>query len=185
MKKTKKIIITLITLLLSISLASCESSSYNTSSKVSNEEIDKAAKEKEEKETEENTKKLESEKKAREQKEIEEQKRIEEENAPETTPEVEETASETTTETGETKELDPRLYEPDGSVIKIKSTKTIKNGKNTYEADTTPYVIKGNSKSMIYHVPGQRDYDKISTKNVVHFATKEDAEKKGYRPAAR
>lgn len=74
---------------------------------------------------------------------------------------------------------------PDGTVIGITSTAEVTIGKRTFTADTTPHVIKGNSSSMIYHSPGQRDYNKISVNNVVHFATREEAEKAGYRPAQR
>lgn len=74
---------------------------------------------------------------------------------------------------------------PDGTVIGITSTQEITSGGRTYTADTTPNVIKGNANSMIYHSPGQRDYNKISVNNVVHFATAEDAENAGYKPAER
>lgn len=43
--------------------------------------------------------------------------------------------------------------------------------------------IIGNKKSMIYHSPGCRDYDKVSEKNRVHFRTAQDAERAGYRAA--
>ncbi|MGO3018235.1 MAG: thermonuclease family protein [Anaerococcus sp.] len=74
---------------------------------------------------------------------------------------------------------------PDGNVKGITSTKKITMRGKTYTADTTPNVIKGNSNSMIYHLPGQSDYNKISVNNVVHFATIEDAKAAGYRPAKR
>lgn len=55
----------------------------------------------------------------------------------------------------------------------------------SYVADTTQGVIKGNRRSKIYHMPGQKDYDNISVKNVVYFETEEDAINAGYRKALR
>lgn len=55
----------------------------------------------------------------------------------------------------------------------------------SYVADTTQGVIKGNRKSKIYHMPGQKDYDNISVKNTVYFETEEDAINAGYRKALR
>lgn len=54
-----------------------------------------------------------------------------------------------------------------------------------YTADTTQGKIKGNSNSMIYHVPGGASYDKISVNNVVYFDTEQDAINAGYRKAKR
>lgn len=54
-----------------------------------------------------------------------------------------------------------------------------------YIADTKEGVIKGNRNSRIYHMPGQRSYNKISKKNVVYFKTEEEAKAAGYRPAKR
>lgn len=51
--------------------------------------------------------------------------------------------------------------------------------------DTTQGKIKGNRNSMIYHCPGQRDYNRISVKNVVYFDTEEAAQAAGYRRALR
>ncbi|MDY6063212.1 MAG: thermonuclease family protein [Erysipelotrichaceae bacterium] len=90
---------------------------------------------------------------------------------------------ETKNEDNNQNKLNPKLYNEDGTVIGITSKQFIKNGNREYFADTTPYVIKGNSKSHIYHCPGQKDYNKISIDNVVHFATVEDAKNAGYRPA--
>lgn len=44
-------------------------------------------------------------------------------------------------------------------------------------------IIKGNKNSKIYHLPGQKDYDKISPKNVVYFNS--EAQAAGYRVAKR
>lgn len=67
----------------------------------------------------------------------------------------------------------------------IESSETITVGGKTFVADTSRGVVKGNSKSMIYHVQGQRDYNKISVENVVHFASEDEAIKAGYRKAKR
>lgn len=83
------------------------------------------------------------------------------------------------------KQYDSRFYTPTGQVIGVTSTAWVKKGKNTYLADTTPYVIKGSVNSKIYHVPGQMDYNKIAVKNVIHFANEKDALRLGYRKAKR
>lgn len=57
-------------------------------------------------------------------------------------------------------------------------------GKN-YNANTTSGKIKGNSKSMIYHVPGGASYNKISESNVVYFNSEEEAQAAGYKRAKR
>lgn len=54
---------------------------------------------------------------------------------------------------------------------------------NSYTADTTQGVIKGNRKSMIYHVPGGASYNRVSVNNVVYFNTEEEAIAAGYRKA--
>ena len=51
-------------------------------------------------------------------------------------------------------------------------------------ASCKPGQIKGNRNSKIYHLPGQRDYDK-TTANVECFNTEAEAQKAGYRKAAR
>lgn len=55
----------------------------------------------------------------------------------------------------------------------------------SYVADTTQGVVKGNRRSKIYHMPYQQDYNNISVKNVVYFETEEDAINAGYRKAMR
>ena len=65
------------------------------------------------------------------------------------------------------------------------STKTKNTSSKNYNADTTQGKIKGNVKSMIYHVPGGAFYDKISANNVVYFDTEQDAINAGYRKAKR
>lgn len=65
------------------------------------------------------------------------------------------------------------------------STKTKNTSSKNYNADTTQGKIKGNVKSMIYHVPGGAFYDKISANNVVYFDTEQDAINAGYRKSER
>jgi prophage lp1 protein 66 len=65
------------------------------------------------------------------------------------------------------------------------STKTKNTSSKNYNADTTQGKIKGNVKSMIYHVPGGAFYDKISVNNVVYFDTEQDAINAGYRKSER
>lgn len=65
-------------------------------------------------------------------------------------------------------------------------TKTVKNKDgSSYIADVTKNVIKGNRKSKIYHMPGDRDFDNISIKNTVYFSSEEEAVSNGYRKAKR
>jgi hypothetical protein len=51
-------------------------------------------------------------------------------------------------------------------------------------APCQPRQIKGNANSMIYHMPGQRDYGRTKS-NVVCFNTAAEAEAAGYRVAER
>lgn len=57
--------------------------------------------------------------------------------------------------------------------------------KGSYLADVTPWPIKANMSSGIYHSPGQRDYNKISIDNVTWFSSAKVAENAGYTPAKR
>lgn len=57
------------------------------------------------------------------------------------------------------------------------------NNYQNYSPDTSQGKIKGNRKSKIYHVPGGRDYNKVSQKNVVFFDTEQEAQVAGYRRA--
>ena len=68
----------------------------------------------------------------------------------------------------------------------INTLVTNPNGTNNYQnysPDTSQGKIKGNRKSKIYHVPGGRDYNKVSQKNVVFFDTEQEAQAAGYRRA--
>ncbi|MEK6742270.1 MAG: thermonuclease family protein [Nitrospirota bacterium] len=44
-------------------------------------------------------------------------------------------------------------------------------------------TVIGNSRSRIYHLPGQEGYDKVREKNRIYFPTEEEAQKAGYRKA--
>lgn len=74
-------------------------------------------------------------------------------------------------------------------VKEVNTTNTLvanPNGTNNYQnytPDTSQGKIKGNRKSKIYHVPGGRDYNKVSQKNVVFFDTEQEAQAAGYRRA--
>ncbi|WP_308767954.1 thermonuclease family protein [Anaerococcus sp.] len=67
----------------------------------------------------------------------------------------------------------------------VQTTEQITNRGKTYTADTTWGPVKGNRNSMIYHAPGQRDYNKISINNVVWFNNESEAQAAGYRKAQR
>lgn len=45
--------------------------------------------------------------------------------------------------------------------------------------------IKGNMNSMIYHLPGQRDYNKIKPSHIRYFRTEKEARAAGFRRALR
>lgn len=45
--------------------------------------------------------------------------------------------------------------------------------------------IKGNMNSMIYHLPGQRDYNRIKPEHIRYFKTEKEARAAGYRRALR
>lgn len=61
----------------------------------------------------------------------------------------------------------------------------VTGSKGSYQADFTNGPIKANMSSGVYHVPGQRDYNKIKIDNVTWFSSTEAAEKAGYRAAKR
>ena len=54
---------------------------------------------------------------------------------------------------------------------------------NQYTDESGNGLIKGNINSKIYHVPGGRDYDKVSPQNIVWFETEADAIAAGFRRA--
>jgi micrococcal nuclease len=45
--------------------------------------------------------------------------------------------------------------------------------------------IIGNSRSKVYHLPGQKHYDDVARRNRVYFETEEEARAQGYSPAKR
>lgn len=65
------------------------------------------------------------------------------------------------------------------------------NNKSTTVAKTntktsTSKQIRGNSRSKVYHCPGQRDYDRMGTsKYLVTFKSEKEAQKAGYHKAKR
>lgn len=61
----------------------------------------------------------------------------------------------------------------------------VTGSKGSYQADFTNGPVKANMSSGVYHVPGQRDYNKIKIDNVTWFSSTEAAEKAGYRAAKR
>ena len=63
--------------------------------------------------------------------------------------------------------------------------KSVKKDNTTYMADQTQGPIKGNRKTGVYHLQGQRDYNKISVDNVTWFYSEKEATNKNYRPAKR
>ena len=68
------------------------------------------------------------------------------------------------------------------------SNKDYSNNTGSYNSGTnqTSGVIRGNSKSKIYHCPGQANYDDMSdSANLVEFASEQDAINAGYRKAKR
>ena len=60
---------------------------------------------------------------------------------------------------------------------------TTSNVTQTLDASKDGIWIKGNINSKIYHVPGGRDYDKVSPQNIVWFETEADAIAAGFRRA--
>lgn len=63
-----------------------------------------------------------------------------------------------------------------------KSTTSVKNNTKT----TTSQEIRGNSRSKVYHCPGQKDYERMgSSKYLVTFKSEKEAKAAGYRKAQR
>lgn len=76
----------------------------------------------------------------------------------------------------------------DSSSVKNESSSLTSGSQSTQSstpASTGQGIIKGNRNSKIYHLPGQKDYDKISPKNVVYFNSEAEAQAAGYRVAKR
>jgi endonuclease YncB( thermonuclease family) len=74
--------------------------------------------------------------------------------------------------------------------LKLNSTSKLRNENlvqgdqpNGYKSNANIGIILGNKRSMIYHSPGCPYYDAIAPHNRVHFQTRGEAERAGYRPA--
>ena len=71
----------------------------------------------------------------------------------------------------------------------IPSGKSPDNSSSSNTADsssTEETIIRGNSKSKIYHCPGQRDYENMSDSvYLINFNSEEEAIAAGYRKASR
>ena len=70
------------------------------------------------------------------------------------------------------------------------SNNTSNNSSNTTSSNNTTsteeIIIRGNSKSKIYHGPGQRDYENMADSDyLVNFNSEEEAISAGYRKASR
>lgn len=65
----------------------------------------------------------------------------------------------------------------------IKNNQDIKTINNSNS--NVSIIIHGNVKSKIYHMPGQRDYDKIKPANLIIFHSESEAIAAGYRKAKR
>ena len=70
------------------------------------------------------------------------------------------------------------------------SNNTSNNSSNTTSSNNTTsteeIIIRGNSKSKIYHCPGQRDYENMADSDyLVNFNSEEEAISAGYRQASR
>ena len=66
------------------------------------------------------------------------------------------------------------------------SDNTEKNAQNNQSSSNTKVEIRGNSKSKIYHCPGQAAYDEMGdSPNLVIFHSEQDAIDAGYRKAKR
>ena len=71
-----------------------------------------------------------------------------------------------------------------------RSNNTSNNSSNTTSSNNTTsteeIIIRGNSKSKIYHCPGQRDYENMADSDyLVNFNSEEEAISAGYRKASR
>lgn len=66
------------------------------------------------------------------------------------------------------------------------STNNSTNTSNSNNTSNEAVVIRGNSKSKIYHCPGQRDYENMSdSDHLINFNSEADAISAGYRKAKR
>ncbi len=58
-----------------------------------------------------------------------------------------------------------------------------RSAENESTQSQTTKTIKGNKNSRIYHMPGCPNYDDIKDKNVIWFATEDEAKAAGFRKA--
>lgn len=89
--------------------------------------------------------------------------------------------------TGNNALSDEKIVETESSNNTTSSTNSTSNPNNTNNTTSNEYtVIRGNSKSKIYHCPGQRDYENMSdSKYLVNFNSEHEAINAGYRKASR
>lgn len=90
--------------------------------------------------------------------------------------------------TGNNSLSDEEIVETESSNNTTSSTNSTSNPNNTNNTTTSNEytVIRGNSKSKIYHCPGQRDYENMSdSKYLVNFNSEQEAINAGYRKASR
>lgn len=71
------------------------------------------------------------------------------------------------------------LWGDDGEPVGDKSS----SKEETVSRGNPEDPIRANVKSKIYHVPGGKNYDKVSKANIIYFKTEEDAIAAGYRKA--
>ena len=87
--------------------------------------------------------------------------------------------------TGNNSLSDEEIVETESSNNTTSSTNSTSNPNNTTTSNEYT-VIRGNSKSKIYHCPGQRDYENMSdSKYLVNFNSEQEAINAGYRKASR
>ena len=89
--------------------------------------------------------------------------------------------------TGNNSLSDEEIVETESSNNTTSSTNSTSNPNNTNNTTSNEYtVIRGNSKSKIYHCPGQRDYENMSdSKYLINFNSEQEAINAGYRKASR
>ena len=84
-----------------------------------------------------------------------------------------------------------KKYHTDQNSSNNSNNKSYRSNKNTATAKrstktSTSQQIRGNSRSKVYHCPGQRDYDRMGTsKYLVTFKSEKEAQAAGYRKAQR
>lgn len=73
----------------------------------------------------------------------------------------------------------------ESKAVSSKSAETTSSQTSQRQQSTTGYIC-GNSRSKVYHCPGQRDYEKMkSSKYLVKFKNEKEAQDAGYRRAQR